>query len=409
MATIDSRVADVLRVKFMLGLFDDPYKGDPKNVNNIVHSKEHQELSLQAALESIVLLKNKDNILPLSKELGRIAVIGPNAHDVSNLRCRYGPANTLQKSVFEVMKEYLPNTEIQYAKGCDIIDKYFPPESELYDVPLDRSEQRRIDEAVKLAESSDVAILVLGGNENTIREERSRSDLNLLGRQEHLLKAVYETGTPVILVMVDGRAATINWAEKYIPGIVQAWFPGEFMGEAISKVLFGDYNPGGKLTVTFPKTVGQIPYAFPFKPGADSKGFVRVEGSLYPFGYGLSYTEFKYSDLIIETPQVKQNQEVKLSLTVKNIGRIAGDEVVQLYIRDDYSSLTTYEKVLRGGFQKVRLNPGEEKTVEFTLIPHHLGLWNKDDKFVVEPGTFSVMIGSSSEHIHLIGSFEVLE
>lgn len=405
MKTIDSRVADVLRVKFLMGLFDNPYKGDAKRPESIVHSKEHQAVSMRAALESIVLLKNENNILPLSKNTKKIAVIGPNAEEVNNLICRYGPANAPIKTVYDGIKEYLPDAEVRYAKGADIIDKYFP-ESELYTVPLDKDEQAMIDQAVTLAKESDVAIMVLGGNEKTVREEYSRSSLELCGRQQKLLEAVHATGKPVVLVLVDGRAATINWAEKYIPGIVHAWFPGEFMGDAVAKVLFGDYNPGGKLAVTFPKSVGQIPFAFPFKPGSDTKGFVRVSGALYPFGYGLSYTTFAYSDLQIKNPVVGIQSNVNLSCKVKNNGKVAGDEVVQLYLHDEQSSVTTYVKVLRG-FERIHLEPGEEKTVEFVLTPQELGLWNKDNHFVVEPGTFAVMVGSSSEDIRLQGKFEV--
>lgn len=405
MQTIDSRVSDVLRVKFLMGLFDNPYKGDNRHPENVVHSKEHQAVSLRAALESIVLLKNEGSVLPLSRSLKRVAVIGPNADERHNLICRYGPANAPIKTVYEGIKEYLPEADVRYAKGADIIDKHFP-ESELYDVPLDADEQAMLDEAVALARSSEVAILVLGGNEKTVREEYSRTDLDLCGRQEELLRAVCATGTPVILVLVDGRAATINWAARYVPGIVHAWFPGEFMGQAVAKVLFGEYNPGGKLAVTFPKTVGQVPFAFPFKPGSDSKGFVRVDGPLYPFGYGLSYTTFAYSDLRIDNPVTGVQGSVGLSCRVKNTGGVAGDEVVQLYLRDEVSSVTTYVKVLRG-FERIHLEPGEEKEVRFTLTPQDLGLWNRDNRFVVEPGTFTVMVGSSSEDIRLKGQFEV--
>lgn len=405
MKTIDSRVADVLRVKFLMGLFDNPYKGDAKHPENVVHSKEHQAVSMRAALESIVLLKNENNILPLSKNTKKIAVIGPNAEEVDNLICRYGPANAPIKTIYQGIKEYLPGTEVRYAKGADIIDKHFP-ESELYTLPLDKDEQTMMDEAVALAKESDIAIMVLGGNEKTVREEYSRSSLELCGRQQKLLEAVYATGKPVVLVLVDGRAATINWAEKYIPGILHAWFPGEFMGDAVAKVLFGDYNPGGKLAVTFPKSVGQIPFAFPFKPGSDTKGFVRVSGALYPFGYGLSYTTFAYSDLQVKNPVIGIQSNVNVSCKVKNTGKVAGDEVVQLYLHDEQSSVTTYVKVLRG-FERIHLEPGEEKTVDFILTPQELGLWNKDNHFVVEPGTFAVMVGSSSQDIRLQGKFEV--
>lgn len=403
--TLDQRVGEILRVKFMLGLFDNPYPGDDRRPEEVVHSAAHQEVSMRAALESIVLLKNEKELLPLSKSLGKIAVIGPNAKGVKELTCRYGPARAPIKTVYDGIKEYLPDAEVGYAKGCDIIDKYFP-ESELYAVSLDAKEQEMINEAVELAKASDIAILVLGGNERTVRESLSRTSLDLCGRQEQLLQAVYATGKPVVLVMVDGRAATINWANKHIPAIVHAWFPGEFMGDAIAKVLFGDYNPGGRLAVTFPKSVGQVPFAFPFKPGSDSKGSVRVDGMLYPFGYGLSYTTFGYSNLKVSKPAIGTQENITVSCTVKNTGERAGDEVVQLYIRDDFSSVTTYERVLRG-FERIHLQPGEERTVNFTLTPQDLGLWDKNNLFTVEPGSFSVMVGASSKDIRLKGSFEV--
>ena len=403
--TLDQRVSEILRVKFMMGLFDDPYPGDDRRPETVVHNDAHKAVSMKAALESVVLLKNKNQMLPLSKNFKKIAGIGPNAEEVKELTCRYGPANASIKTVYQGIKEYLPNSEVRYAKGCDIIDKYFP-ESELYNVPLDTQEQAMIHEAVELAKASDIAILVLGGNEKTVREEFSRTNLDLCGRQQQLLEAVYATGKPVVLVMVDGRAATINWANKYVPAIIHAWFPGEFMGDAIAKVLFGDYNPGGRLAVTFPKSVGQIPFAFPFKPGSDSKGKVRVDGVLYPFGYGLSYTTFGYSDLKISKPVIGPQENITLSCTVKNTGKKAGDEVVQLYIRDDFSSVTTYDKVLRG-FERIHLQPGEEQTVSFTLTPQDLGLWDKNNQFTVEPGSFSVMVGASSQDIRLKGSFEV--
>ena len=405
MQTIDSRVSDVLRVKFWQGLFDNPYKGDLVACEKEVHSDKNKTLSLKAALESIVLLKNNNQILPLSKNLKKIAVIGPNADESKYLICRYGPANASIKTVYQGIKSYLPATEVNYAKGCDIIDKYFP-ETELYEVPLDQEEQKEIDNAVNLAKLSDVAIVVLGGNEKTVRESHSRTSLNLSGRQELLLKEVYKTGTPVVLVLIDGRAASINWAEKNIDGIIHGWFPGEFTGDAIAKVLFGEYNPGGKLAVTFPKTVGQIPFTFPFKPGADSKGIVTVNGALYPFGYGLSYTTFEYSDMKIENTVVTNSENVLLSCNVKNTGKVAGDEIAQLYIRDDVSSVTTYEEVLRG-FERIHLNPGEEKVVQFKLTPRDFSLWNKNDEFVVEPGTFSIMIGASSKDIKLKGVVEI--
>lgn len=405
METLDLRVADVLRVKFRLGLFDNPYRGDTISAERNVHSKEHQAISKQAALESIVLLKNEGNLLPLSKGLKKVAVIGPNAHEKTDLICRYGPANAPIKTVYEGIKEKLVHATVKYAKGADIIDSHFP-ESELYYVPLDEKEQSMIDEAVALASESDVSILVLGGNEKTVREEYSRSDLDLCGRQEELLRAVCAVGKPVVLVLLDGRAATINWAEKYVPAIVHGWFPGEFTGDAIASVLFGEYNPGGKLPVTFPKSVGQIPYAFPFKPAADSKGKVRIDGALYPFGYGLSYTTFAYNDLKIDHDTINMHDSITLRCVVKNTGNLAGDEIVQLYLRDEVSSVITYDRVLRG-FERIHLKPGEEKLVEFVLTPQDMELYNQENHFVVEPGDFSVMIGSSSADIRLTKNFYV--
>lgn len=403
--TINARVRDVLRVKFQLGLFDNPYKGDLRNVDEIVHSKEHRDVSLRAALESIVLLKNKDNTLPLSKSLKKIAVIGPNADESKNLICRYGPANAPIKTVYRGLKEFLPDADIRYAKGCDIIDPYFP-ESELYDVPLDSVERKNIEEAVALAKDSEVAVLVLGGNEKTVREEYSRTSLDLAGRQQQLLEAVFATGTPIVLVMIDGRAASINWAQKYVPAIIHAWFPGEFMGDAVAQVLFGDYNPAGRLSVTFPKSVGQIPLAFPFKPGSDSPGFVRVAHALYPFGYGLSYSEFGYDNLKISRTATGTGGDTIIMCDVTNKGDREGDEVVQLYIRDNLSSVTTYTKVLRG-FERITLKPSETKTVTFRLTPSDLAIWDIHNEFKVEPGTFTVMVGASSEDIRLTDTFEV--
>ena len=405
MQTIDSRVADVLRVKFWMGLFDNPYKGDATHPEQMIHTQESRQLSLRAALESIVLLKNDDGMLPLSKETPRIAVIGPNADEVKLLECRYGPANPPITTVYQGIRQHLPQSVVRYAKGCDIIDKYFP-ESELYNVPLDQEEQRMIDEAVALAKASDVAVLVLGGNEKTVREEFSRTSLDLCGRQQQLLEAVCATGTPVVLVMIDGRAASINWAQRHVKAIIHGWFPGEFTGQAIAQVLFGDYNPGGRLAVTFPKSVGQIPMAFPFKPGSDTDGRVRGAHPLYPFGYGLSYTTFQYSDLQISQPVIGPQGSLDIRCKVTNSGGRAGDEVAQLYLRDDVSSVTTYVKVLRG-FERIHLAPGETKEVTFHLTPQDLGLWNRDNHFVVEPGTFTVMVGSSSEDIRLKGTFEV--
>ena len=397
--TIDERVADVLRVKFWLGLFDNPYTGDVQNVNQLVHNPEHAALSLRAAHESMVLLKNDGNLLPLSKSLRRVAVIGPNADERELLICRYGPTDPAFITVQQGIREALPGAEVVYEKGCDIVDPHFP-DSELLDYPLDGEEEKMMQAAVEAARQAEVAILVLGGNELTVREDRSRTSLELPGRQEMLLKAVYETGTPVVLVLLDGRAATINYADRFIPAILHGWFPGEFCGKAVADVLFGDYNPGGRLAVTFPKSVGQVPFAFPFKPGSDEKATIGVWGALYPFGHGLSYTSFAYDHLKISV----EGEKVLVSCTVTNTGDRAGDEVVQLYLTDEVSSVTTYTQVLRG-FERVTLSPGESRTLQFTLGEQEMGIWDKDMRFRVEPGSFIVRIGASSKDIRLEGHF----
>lgn len=403
--TLDKRVAEILRIKFWLGLFDNPYRGNGKQAEQIVHSKEHQAVSLEAARQSLVLLKNETHLLPLSKSIRSIAVIGPNADEQTQLICRYGPANAPIKTVYQGIKELLPHAEVIYKKGCDIIDPHFP-ESEILDFPKTAEEVRLMQEVIRAAKQAEVVVMVLGGNELTVREDRSRTSLNLPGRQEELLKAVCATGKPVILVMLDGRASSINYAAAHVPAILHAWFPGEFCGQAVAEALFGDYNPGGRLAVTFPKSVGQIPFAFPFKPGSDESSSTSVYGALYPFGHGLSYTTFTYSDLHISPSHQGVQGDIHVSCKIKNTGNIKGDEVVQLYLRDEISSVTTYTKVLRG-FERISLKAGEEQTVHFRLRPQDLGLWDKNMNFRVEPGSFKVMLGASSTDIRLHGQFEI--
>ena len=403
--TLDKRVAEILRIKFRLGLFDNPYRGNGKQAEQIVHSKEHQAVSLEAARQSLVLLKNETHLLPLSKSIRSIAVIGPNADEQTQLICRYGPANAPIKTVYQGIKELLPHTEVIYKKGCDIIDPHFP-ESEILDFPKTAEEVQLMEEAIRAAKQAEVVVMVLEGNELTVREDRSRTSLNLPGRQEELLKAVCATGKPIILVMLDGRASSINYAAAHIPAILHAWFPGEFCGQAVAEALFGDYNPGGRLAVTFPKSVGQIPFAFPFKPGSDESSSTSVYGALYPFGHGLSYTTFTYSDLHISPSHQGVQGDIHVSCKIKNTGKIKGDEVVQLYLRDEISSVTTYTKVLRG-FERISLKAGEEQTVHFRLRPQDLGLWDKNMNFRVEPGSFKVMLGASSTDIRLHGQFEI--
>jgi beta-glucosidase len=413
--TLNDRVRAVLRVKFWVGLFDHPYIQDAEKSFKTVNDPAHKEIALQASHECIVLLKNDrvsrqaNNILPLNKSIKSIAVIGPNANDASYSGTHYGPQGVKGITVLQGIKEKTgKNVNVLYAKGCELVDETWP-ESEVLPQSPSAKEQAQIDSAVAIAVKSDVSILVMGGNVKTAGENKSRTTLDLPGHQLELIKAVQATGKPVIVVFINSQPISFNWVKQNIPGIVEAWYPGEYGGTAIADVLFGDYNPGGKLTLTFPRSVGQLPMNFPSKPGAqsDEGEHARLKGKLYPFGFGLSYTTFGYSNLKI-TPQ-KQNTQgnIEVSFDVKNTGQRAGDEVVQLYTHEKVATVTTYEKNLRG-FDRVQLQPGETKTVNFTITPDELSIWNRDMHFVVEPGTFEVMIGASSEDIKLNGTFELL-
>ena len=404
---LDDRVRDVLRVKFTTGLFDHPYIEDALHTKSIVNSAENQQIALRAARESLVLLKNDKNVLPLSKQIKSIAVLGPNADDQTLTNYRYGPSAVQSVTVRQGIQNLLGSSvKVNYAKGCEVVNEHWP-ETEVLPEPLTKEEQSQIDEAVEAAKNSEIAIVVLGDSSKTVGESASRTSLDLPGRQLELVRAVYAVGKPVIVVLLNGRPISINWVNKYVPGIIEGWFPGAQGGTAIAEVLFGDYNPGGKLTMTFPKTAGQIPYNFPTKPSAQWEGEKsRVNGALYYFGYGLSYTTFAYSNLRVTPTQQKASGNVSVSVEVQNTGTREGTEIVQLYTRDLVSSVTTYEKNLRG-FQRVFLKQGETKTITFTLTPADLSLWDREMKFVVEPGMFRVMIGASSEDIRLKADFEI--
>ena len=406
--TINSRVRDILRVKFLIGLFDSPYQMELAEADKVVENPEHEAVALQASRESIVLLKNDNKTLPLDiDKVKTISVCGPNADEEGYALTHYGPLAVDVTTVLEGIKEKVAGkAEVLYTKGCDLVDANWP-ESEIIDYPLTPDEKKEIDIAVENALKSDVAVIVLGGGQRTCGENKSRTSLELPGRQLQLLQAVQATGKPVILVLINGRPLSVNWADKFVPAILEAWYPGSKGGIAIADVLFGDYNPGGKLTVTFPKTVGQIPFNFPAKPASQVDGgknpgpdgnMSRVNGALYPFGYGLSYTTFEYSDIQISPKVITPNEAATVTLKVTNTGNMAGDEVVQLYTRDVLSSVTTYEKNL-AGFERVHLQPGETKEVKFTIDRKHLEFLDADMKWVVEPGEFVVMAGSSSEDI----------
>jgi len=416
METIDKRVAEVLKVKFRLGLFDSPYVENPEKADKLVHTEEDEAFSKQINRESLVLLKNEDNLLPLDVyKVKNILVTGPLANEVSFTYSRYGPASNPSTSVYQGIKKYVGDKgNVDFVKGCDIVDPDWPG-SEIIPTPLSSKEQADIDAAVEKAKQSDVIIAVVGEDEKRVGETKSRTSLGLPGRQFQLVKALYATGKPVVLVLINGQPLTINWENKFLPAILEAWFPSTAAGNVIAETLFGDYNPGGKLSVTFPKTVGQIPLNFPFKPGSQAGqpgagpngyGNTRVLGALYPFGYGLSYTTFEYSDLVVTPTKLKAQANINISFKVKNTGKRAGDEVVQLYIKDEVSSVTTYDSQLRG-FERVHLKPNETKIINFTLKPDDLIILDKDMNWKVEPGVFKVMVGSSSVDIKLNDSFEI--
>lgn len=411
---IDEAVSRILTVKFKAGLFDNPYRA-PDNISQIVHTEESVALARQIAEESVVLLKNENDLLPLHvSDYKSIAVLGPNAD-----RVQYGDYScTKDKSSGITILEGIKNIvgsqiQVNYAEGCDITD-------------LDTS---GIEEAVKVAESSDVVVLVVGGTSMTLSgigwgddisnddatcgEGFDRADLVPPGVQPELIKAIQKTGKPIILILVNGRAYDIRWENKHLPAIVEAWYPGEQGGNAIAKILFGEVNPSGKLSVSFPQSVGHVPVYYNHQPSG--RGFYNQPGTkekpgrdyvfhspaaLFPFGFGLSYTQFEYSNLQIAQTELSASESVKLSVDIKNIGDLAGKEVVQLYVNDKLSSVATPVKLLKG-FKKILLAPAEVKTVEFEIPQSELGLWNRDMKYVVEPGEFEIMIGSSSEDIHL--------
>jgi len=413
---INDRVRDILRVKFLIGLFDAPYQTDLADADREVEKEENEAIALQASRESIVLLKNAGELLPLDiNSTKKIAVCGPNANEEGYALTHYGPLAVEVTTVLEGIQEKTKGkAEVLYTKGCDLVDSHWP-ESEIIDYPLTDDEQAEIDKAVENARQADVAIVVLGGGQRTCGENKSRTSLDLPGRQLQLLQAIQATGKPVVLILINGRPLSINWADKFVPAILEAWYPGSKGGTALADILFGDYNPGGKLTVTFPKTVGQIPFNFPCKPSSQIDGgknpgptgnMSRINGALYPFGYGLSYTTFEYSDLDITPRIITPNESATVRLKVTNTGKRAGDEVVQLYIRDVLSSITTYEKNL-AGFQRIHLEPGEAQELSFTIDRKHLELLDADMKWVVEPGDFVLMAGASSEDIRLNGTLTV--
>jgi len=398
---VDRAVRRLLRLKFQLGLFENPYV-DVEHAVNTVHTDENRELALETARQSIVLLKNarlpgqEKNILPLSKNIKNIAVIGPNANAPIDQLGDYMPHHIPQEIVTVlkgIQNKVRPGTKVTYVKGCEVIgDKV-----------------NEIEKAKAAAKKADVVVVVVGEDGyGTNGEGRDVANLDLTGMQEELLKAVHSTGTPVVMVLINGRALSIRWASENLPGIVEGWMCGEQGGNAIAEVLFGDYNPGGKLPVTFPRHSGQLPFYYNSPPTRPGRNYIDIPGTpLYEFGFGLSYTTFEYGNLKIDPDRINEGGNIEISVDVKNSGELKGDEVVQLYIHDVIASTSRPVKELRG-YERITLEPGETKNVKFKLAPEDLSMFNRDMNFIIEPGTFEVMVGSSSEDIRLEGEFEVI-
>ncbi|HXI29724.1 MAG TPA: glycoside hydrolase family 3 C-terminal domain-containing protein, partial [Vicinamibacterales bacterium] len=352
--------------------------------------------------------------LPLRKDLRSILVTGPNAAETANSISRYGPSKLSVVSILEGIRAKVgPGVQVLYTKGSEFVDAAFP-DSEIVPVPPTAAERAEIDKAREMAKQVDAVVVALGESEQLVGESRSRTGLDLTGFQLQLAQAVLEAGKPTIVVLLNGRPLTINWIDRHASAIVEAWFQGEFCGAAIADVLFGDYNPSGKLPITFPKTVGQIPYNFPFKRGSQPRTeqlnaqekATLVNGALYPFGHGLGYTTYRYSNLTVSPAVAAPGGTVQIGLEVENAGRRAGDEIVQLYLSPRVTSIVYYDKVLRG-FERVPLQPGEKKQVRFTIGRDDLMLLDREMTWSVEPGTYDVMIGASSEDIRLKGTFDI--
>ncbi len=422
-ALVDEAVRNILTVKFRAGLFDKPYVA-PKNLSGLVHTEESILLAREIAEESIILLKNQDDLLPLNLSgLKSIAVIGPNANQVQygdySITKHNSSGVTILEGIQSIVKD---KVQINYAKGCGITD-------------LDDSGFK---EAVDAAEKSDVVVLVIGGTSMSLSgvgwgemadkgayptcgEGYDRSDLTPPGVQSALIQAVYKTGKPIVLIMVHGRAYSIKWEKENLPAILEAWYPGEEGGNAVARVLFGEVVPSGRLTVSVPQSVGHVPVFYNYKP--TGRGYYHTPGTpekpgrdyvssstdpLFPFGFGLSYTHFEYSDLRIEQKELIATDTVRLSVKIKNTGGVTGKEVVQLYMNDKISSVSTPVQVLKG-FKKTEVNPSETTTISFSVPCNELGLWDKEMNYVVEPGEFEIMIGASAEDIRLKETIKLLK
>lgn len=400
---VDDAVKRILRVKFQLGLFDDPYKYcNAEREKTLLNHPDHHKAALDMAKKSIVLLKNKGNLLPLKKEKQKIAVIGALADDknspIGSWRAM-GEENSAV-SVLEGLSAYPENT-IKYAKGADLTQGRT---SVLFELKINETDKSGFAEAIELAKKSDLVIMVLGEHGFQTGEGRSRANLDLPGVQQELLEAVYQVNKNIVLVLMNGRPLILNWAEEHVPAILETWHLGSQSGNAIAQVLYGDYNPSGKLPMSFPRSVGQIPiYYNHYSTGRPNPSNLvywshyndESNEPLYPFGFGLSYTNFKYSDLKIDGNDKKN---IKVQVTIKNTGKVKGEEVVQLYIHDKFASVTRPVKELKG-FEKIELLPGETKNIKFLLTEKELGFYNNKGEYLVEPGEFEIMVGTNSKDV----------
>lgn len=386
---LNRAVCDILRVKFILGLFDNPYI-DPIQPSRVFHTEESQALALEAAHKSIILLKNEGNVLPLKNENTRIALIGELAE--STYPGGYANPDKEGISMLEGLKQQAgEGRSISYEKGYTF-------EGEGHGL---------LQRAVDLVRRSDIAVVVIGENVKIVGEGKDRSDINPDEAQMNLLKALHATGKPIVVVLFNGRPLTINWVDSHIPAIVESWFSGEKGGIAIADMLLGHVNPSGKLSVTFPRSIGQVPFYYYHKPSSKHIYVDIEETPLYAFGHGLSYTTFEYSNLQISPGQISPSGTATVKVVVKNTGQQEGAEIVQLYVRDEIGSVTTPVKALKG-FQRIVLAAGESKEVSFDVGFEALHLWNKQMQREVEPGDFTIMVGSASDDIRLEGKINVM-
>ena len=407
---VDDAVRRILRKKFELGLFDDPYRySDEKRAEKALSNPEHRKAALEVAEKSIVLLKNENQTLPISKNVKTIAFIGPMVKEYKENMGFWSvelPEVDYNKWIVSqwdgLQNKVGKNTKLLYAKGCEI----------------EGTNKDGFAEAVATAKQADVVILSIGERRDMSGEAKSRSDLHLPGVQEDLVKAIQATGKPVVVLINAGRPLVFNWTADNVPAIMYTWWLGTEAGNAIANVLFGDYNPSGKLPMTFPREVGQVPiYYNHFSTGRPAKdenstnyvsAYIDLKNSpKYPFGYGLSYTTFDYSGLKLSSTKIKSNETIKVSFQLKNSGKVAGEEVVQLYLKDKFGSVVRPVLELKD-FQKVKLNAGESKTIEFTIDKEKLSFYNDKVEWVAEPGDFEVMIGASSADIKLKSDFELV-